>query len=168
MSSSVARVHTDNTPTSARLKIDEIVDRGIVPQDAIGPSSRAAIINVWRAYGTGRKVTSMPLGCVKYDTIAPQDTFPYVLAHENKCGVNGSISYAPGHAWHFYEAMTPDEVLTFINYEEADDDGTPPRQVYHAALSVLDDDGRADETVAEERVSFEVRVLALLPRSTRA
>ena len=153
MSSSVARVHTDNTPTSGGWKLDELIEAGILPPHARASTHRAAILNVWRAYGAGDRVVAAPLGCVAHDSISAEHTFPYTLAYDGKCGVNGSIAHDEGHQWHYYSAMTPNEVLVFTNYES----GETPRQIYHAALELIDPPAPPEA----ERVSYEVRVVAL-------
>ena len=131
----MARTHTDNTPTTARLKIAELVESGIVPPEAADVSRfRAAIINVWRPYGVCGSVKQCPLGCIKFDTIEEANCFPYTLAYEGRCGVNGSIEHRASHEWYFYEAMRPEEVLCFINYEEPNEAAGKIKQVYHAAL----------------------------------
>ena len=97
------------------------------------------------------------------DTVKPSSCFPYTLAHGDRCGVNGSIERDEAHAWHFYEGMTPDEVLCFVNYEEEPPGGGRRiKQVYHAALELLGDDRPSAEEA--ERLSLEVRTLVLFPR----
>lgn len=157
MSSAVARAHTDNTPTSAARKVDELVSRGLVPATVKDGAHRLAIFNVWRAYGVGATVRQYPLGCVKCRSVPTGDTFPYTLAHGAACGENGSVCFNSAHAWHYYDAMTPDEVLLLTNYEEPAASGGEVR-VFHAALELVGQD------CDPERVSVEVRVLALLPR----
>lgn len=180
LSSAVGRVHTDNTPTTARLKIAELVEKGVVPDFAADTARfRAAIVNVWRAYGVGEKVRQFPLGFIKHDTVEAAECFPYTLAFGESCGINGSIEYREGHAWHYYEGMTPEEVLVFVIYEEPPGSGSSShvmddagheavdearrrcKQVYHAALE-LQGDERPSAEVAE-RLSVEVRTLVLLP-----
>ena len=184
VSSAVGRVHTDNTPASAVLKIDELVARAILPPCVRESTHRAAIINVWRAYGSGASVEEAPLGCVKWDTVEPNDTFPYTLAHAGRCGVNGSVRFSARHGWHYFDGMTPEEVLLFVNYEEPEAAGGAVRQVYHAALDVLGTDEAKDEHPSAEgepaptappcpprladraeRLSLEVRVVAIFPRA---
>ena len=165
LSSAVARVHTDYTPSSALLKINELVDRGVVPAEVQDKSKyRLAIINVWRAFGAKASVQQFPLGCIRCGTVDPSDTFPYTLAYvgDMACGINGSIQHDPTHEWHFFDAMTPDEVLLFVNYEESTERGALPKQIYHAALELMGEGRPTCE--AAERLSLEVRVLALLAR----
>ena len=163
-SSAVARTHTDNTPATARLKITELVERGVVPPEAEDTSRfRAAIINVWRAYGRGGVVKQYPLGFIKYDTVKEAHCFPYTLAYDGRCGINGSIEHDPGHEWHYYEAMRPEEVLCFINYLEPEAPGGRVKQVYHAAIELLGDEHPSAE--AAERLSLEVRMVVLFPRA---
>ena len=109
LSSAVARTHTDNTPATARLKMAELVERGVLPPEAMDVSRfRAAIINVWRAYGRCGFVKQFPLGCIKFDTVEEADCFPYTLAYEGRCGINGSIEHRASHEWHYFEAMRPE------------------------------------------------------------
>jgi hypothetical protein len=162
LSSAVARTHTDNTPTTARLKIAELVERGIVPPEAADVSRfRAAIINVWRPYGVCGSVKQFPLGCIKFDTIEEANCFPYTLAYEGRCGVNGSIEHRASHEWYFYEAMRPEEVLCFINYEEPNEAAGKIKQVYHAALELVGNERPSAEDA--ERLSLEVRMVVLFP-----
>ena len=179
MSAAVARVHTDFTAESAKTKIASLAERGVVPADAAdGARHRRAIVNVWRAYGSAAAVEHSPLGFIDPSTVAPSSTFPYALVHGDSAGVNGSLSYAPGHEWHYFPAMRPDEVALFLNFEERDAsaphddnpsgaaDERPPRCVYHAALDVQSSSGEAAPALAD-RLSLEVRVLALWPRGGR-
>ena len=184
LSSSVSRVHTDTYASSGRDKINELVANHVLPPHAADTKQyRAAILNVWRAYGTGPCVKAAPLGCVDPSSVDPSSTFPYTLATDALAGVNGSIAFDPGHRWYYFDAMTAEEVLVFTNFEEPEPAPAPPageegadggallasgrpRGVYHAALEMLTDDGRP-ENDATERTSVEVRVVALFPCGSR-
>jgi len=101
----VQRVHVDQTPESAKKR----VDRHVVPPQ---PYKRFQLINVWRPIEN--TVYDFPLAVADYRTInVDTDLVPTTLVYPRPLpdGETYSVAYNPAHRWYHWSHMTPDEVL---------------------------------------------------------
>ncbi len=107
------RVHVDQSPKSARARA----------ADHSGPGhrfSRFQIVNVWRPLI--EPVRNFPLAMCDYrsldlstDLVTTRLNFPAWLKDRE----NYSVKYNPGHRWHYWEALSPDEAIVFKCYDSA-------------------------------------------------
>jgi len=101
----VQRVHVDQTPSSAKKR----VDRHVIPPQ---PYKRFQLINVWRPIEN--TVYDYPLAVCDYRTLdVDTDLVPTTLVYPRPLpdGETYSVAYNPAHQWHYWSRMTPNDVL---------------------------------------------------------
>lgn len=107
------RVHVDQSPKSARARAADHSGSG-------HRFSRFQIVNVWRPLI--EPVRNFPLAMCDYrsldlstDLVTTRLNFPAWLKDRE----NYSVKYNPGHRWHYWEALSPDEAIVFKCYDSA-------------------------------------------------
>ena len=141
----VERVHGDYTHLSGPRMLEDLVARGVVPQETCR-TMRGAILNVWRN-ASNVEVQAKPLAVCDVRSISPDDLGVYYLveggeeAARRRMGQNLALYYSPQHRWHFYPRMTRDEALVFYTYDGRAP--SEPRFTFHAAFDPADADDDA-------------------------
>ncbi|MET9290603.1 CmcJ/NvfI family oxidoreductase [Streptomyces sp. NPDC003077] len=110
------RVHVDQTPNSARAR----AARHTGEDRRFG---RFQIINVWRPLL--EPVRNYPLALCDFrsldpaaDLVATRLDFPEWLKDRESY----SVKHSPGHRWHYWHALAPDEAIVFKCYDSASRD----------------------------------------------
>ena len=109
----VQRVHVDQTPASAHVR----VDRHVQPPQ---PYKRFQLINVWRPIAN--PVFDFPLAVCDFRTVnVDQDMVPTALIYPapTPAGETYSVRWQEGHRWYYWSRMTPDEVLLLKCYDSS-------------------------------------------------
>ncbi|MER5357244.1 CmcJ/NvfI family oxidoreductase [Streptomyces sp. NPDC002785] len=114
--SSHMRVHVDQTPTSARARAASHGEPG-------RRYRRFQIVNVWRPLI--EPVRNYPLAVCDYrsvdlsaDLVATRLDFPEWLKDRESY----SVKHNPGHRWHYWRSLSPDEAIVFKCYDSASRD----------------------------------------------
>jgi cephamycin C biosynthesis protein len=107
------RVHVDQSPKSARARAADHTGPG-------RPFRRFQIVNIWRPLI--EPVRNFPLALCDYrsldlsaDLVPTRLRFPAWLKDRE----NYSVRYNPGHRWHYWGSLSPDEVILFKCYDSA-------------------------------------------------
>lgn len=130
-------VHGDYTLTSAPQRLQDLampprtndtlrpfLPRGesLIPpalaQRAAASASRFAIINVWRNIAE-TPVAVHPLAMCDAQTVDPEDLVVFEIHYADRIGENYFARHAARHAWHFYPALTRDEVILIKQWDSA-------------------------------------------------
>ncbi|KAK3946328.1 putative 7alpha-cephem-methoxylase p8 chain related protein [Diplogelasinospora grovesii] len=155
----VQRVHIDQTPTSAALRVRKHISD---PQEAERLlSGRYRIVNVWRPLNKN-PVESFPLAFCSSSTLRDSDVVPVEHRYNNGyTGQTAAIKHNPNQRWHYLSGMTGDERLLLECFDSdslKDGSGVKGGRVAHTAFA----DPRTREG-AEPRESIEVRALVFGP-----
>lgn len=143
--------HTDVTPY-AELPLDEAAD-----------DRHFRIYTLWRNCDRRHPVRTMPLAVCDLRSVMAEDV---VLADSldrtdpPRVGYSYRLVHRPTQRWHWFPAMTVDEVLVHKQYDTLEE-ASHRRGVFHGA--VPDPAAGPD---APPRLSVELRVLALFQRET--
>ncbi|HKP62686.1 MAG TPA: CmcJ/NvfI family oxidoreductase [Polyangiales bacterium] len=137
---------------------------------ALADSGRFAIINVWRNIRE-TPVAVHPLALCDAQTVAPEDLVVFEIHYTDRVGENYFARHAPRHRWHFYPALTRDEVVLIKQWDsagvlarsqgrlpDASNSEEPCTFSFHSAFE--DPSSAAD---APDRWSIEVRCAVLYP-----
>lgn len=142
----VGRVHNDYTETSGRRRFY------LTLSDA-APEQPFVILNFWRPV---RHVAfDAPLAVCDARSFPARDWVESDLIYAERTGEIYLGKYSASHAWYYYPAMTPSELLVFKTYDSRLD--SPARMVPHCAF--------ADPTAPDDappRTSIEIRCLVVL------
>ena len=143
----VHRVHNDYTEWSGPQRL-----RDLLPDEAEALLLRRfAVVQVWR--GMLAPVARSPLALCDARSVAPRDLIPTERRHPDRVGETYHLTYNPGHRWHYYPDMQPDEALVFKCYDSERD--RPARFTPHSAF-----DHPGAPADAPPRESIETRTLA--------
>lgn len=143
----VHRVHNDYTEWSGPQRL-----RDLLPDEAEALLRRRfAVVQVWR--GMFAPVARSPLALCDARSVAPRDLVPTERRHPDRVGETYHLTYNPGHRWHYYPDMQPDEALVFKCYDSERD--RPARFTPHSAF-----DHPGTPADAPPRESIETRTLA--------
>jgi hypothetical protein len=157
----VGRVHLDYTPTSAPMRVAQV----------LGDAERAArvvaggylIVGLWRPT-LEEPLRDAPLALADRRSVQAQDLVPNDLIYRERRGQTFAIRHNPAHSWHYFRGQRRDEVAVFLHYDgrRADDAGGNPH-----GLGATPHTGFEDPTTpahATPRQSLEMRVLAWFER----
>lgn len=148
-------VHNDYTALSGRRRVSDHLE----PEEAARRlQGRHAVVNVWRPIGSA--VQQAPLALCDARSIAPDDLIPTDLVYPDRVGEVYSVRYSPGHRWHYFSAVRPEEVLLIKTYDSLED-GT----ARFSAHTAFDDPTASGD--AAPRASIEVRALLFFADQTR-
>lgn len=142
----VGRVHNDYTEESGRRRL-----RLVLPDAA--PDHPFLILNFWRP--VLHPVFDTPLAVCDARSFPMKDWVASDVIYPNRTGEIYLGKYADAHAWYYYPAMTPDEVLVFKSYDSRLD--SHARMTPHCAF----DDPTAPADLPPRR-SIEIRCLVIL------
>ena len=115
---------------------------------------RFAIINVWR--GISGPVLKSPLALCDAATLAEADLVASERRARERIGELQLVSWNPAHAWYYFPAMQPGEVLLIKTFDSARD-GRARRCIHTAFDNPLAPDD------APPRESVESRLLVRFP-----
>jgi len=142
----LGRVHNDYTEASGRRRLHQVLP------DA--PDDRPfLILNFWRL--VGNPAIDTPLAVCDARSFARQDWVATDIIYRERTGEIYLGRHNESHAWYYYPAMTPDEVLVFKSFDSRLD--CPVRMTPHCAFD--DPTAPAD---APLRRSIEARCLVIL------
>jgi hypothetical protein len=160
----VARVHIDQTVSSAAQRVRRHASSSPSEAEALLAGTRYRIINVWRPLNA-RPVESFPLAFASSRTLRDDDIVPieHRYVKTGYTGQTAAIRYHPGQEWYYLSGMTGDEriLLECFDSEALKKEGSSSVQggrVPHSAF----EDPRTREG-AEGRESIEVRALVFGP-----
>jgi hypothetical protein len=85
---------------------------------ALASSGRFAIINVWRNIAD-TPVAVHPLAMCDAQTVDPEDLVVFEIHYADRVGENYFARHAARHRWHFYPALTRDEVILIKQWDSA-------------------------------------------------
>ncbi len=130
-------VHGDYTLTSAPQRLRDLANppsvndtlRSVLPggQSLLDPDlvkrvvdgdARYAIINLWRSIAE-EPVATNPLALCDAQSVTPQDLVVFEIHYHDRIGENYFAKHTPQHQWHYYPAMTRDEVLLIKQWDSA-------------------------------------------------
>ena len=143
--------HTDVTPYAE------------FPLDGAADGRHFRIFTLWRNCDREHPVRTMPLAVCDLRSVVPQDV---VLADSldgrdpPRVGHSYRLVHRPTQRWHYFPAMTVDEVLVHKQYDTLEE-AAHRRGVFHGAV--------VDPTVgpdARPRLTVEVRLMALFEEET--
>ena len=109
----VQRVHVDQTPASAHVRVDRHVQPPV-------PYKRFQLINVWRPIA--HPVYDFPLAVCDFRTVdVAEDLVPTTLVYPapTPAGETYSVKRSEGHRWYYWSRMTPADVLLLKCYDSA-------------------------------------------------
>ena len=145
----VISVHNDYTEKSGPQRVRDLLP----PIEAEARlKKRFAEYNVWRNIAH-EPVEMTPLGFVDSQSIAPRDLAVCDLVYADRTGEIYQGVYNADHQWHYFPAMTRDEVILIKCYDSMEDGRA--RFSLHSAF-----DDPASPSDARPRQSIEVRALA--------
>ena len=148
--------HADNTDASSAGLIAAFTAQ--VPDLDPGAYSRSALYNLWRCVSPPPQ--DCPLAVCDVRSVESADEV-LVTAVTEVHGIGEvrhnttSFTYNPGHRWHYFPDMTPDEVIVFKTHDTDEDRA---KRVAHTAF-----DDPACPAGVPPRASVEARLLALYP-----
>ena len=143
--------HTDVTPYAE------------LPLDGAAEDRHFRIYTLWRNCDFERPVQTMPLAVCDLRSVMSEDV---VLANSldrkdpPRVGYSYRLVYRPTQRWHFFPAMTADEVLVHKQYDTLEE-ASHRRGVFHGAVP-----DPAVGSDAPPRLTVEVRVMALFQEET--
>ncbi|TFK84967.1 hypothetical protein K466DRAFT_654481 [Polyporus arcularius HHB13444] len=145
----VPQVHIDQTPASARARVQRHLPEEDVPKLLAG---RFQIINLWRPIS--HPAYDWPLALCDYRSVDREnDLVPTTLKYPDRDGETYSVKFNPGNKWKYLRGMAPEEVV-FIKCYDSKDDGATATFTPHTAFE--------DPTTPEDaplRESIELRLL---------
>ncbi|OQO01050.1 hypothetical protein B0A48_13293 [Cryoendolithus antarcticus] len=145
------QVHTDNTPSSALEKIQQLTDM----KAEFLLRSRCRLINLWRpikhpVFDCGLAVASgasLRAGDVRECDRRRADTGAY-------WDTMGVVQYRPGFEWYYLSNHSPDDMILFKNFDS--DESLDAKICLHTAFDLPPESISAN---APQRESIEVRAL---------
>lgn len=164
--------HSDQSPESWSARLPGLVADG--SWESSGPpgvaaraaaacaaGSRYAVLSAWRYLGPSAACAKSHLAVLDHSTVRAGDLLPFSIVADGTFGGNYRLraGRGAGHAFHYYPAMTRDEVLLFSVFDSDHParcttfKDTPNATVLHTAF---DDPNGADEPARE---SIDVRIL---------
>lgn len=145
----VPRVHVDQTPSSARRRVEMHLPAEDVPHLL---NRRFQIINLWRPIAV--PALEWPLALCDFRSIDYQkDLVPSALKYPDRDGETFGVKFNPDHKWKYLRGMQPDE-LVLIKCYDSQEDGKTALLTPHTAFQ--------DPTTPKDaplRQSIEVRLL---------
>ncbi|EMD37751.1 hypothetical protein CERSUDRAFT_114386 [Gelatoporia subvermispora B] len=145
----VPRVHVDQTPSSARRRVEMHLPSEDVPHLL---QRRFQIINLWRPISV--PAFDWPLALCDYRSINYQgDLVPTALRYPDRDGETFGVKFNPDHKWKYVKGMTPEEFVLIKCYD-SQEDGKTALLTPHTAFQ--------DPTTPKDaplRQSIEVRLL---------
>ncbi|RDX54569.1 hypothetical protein OH76DRAFT_1373371 [Lentinus brumalis] len=145
----VPQVHIDQTPASARARVQRHLPEEDVPKLLAG---RFQIINLWRPIS--HPAYDWPLALCDYRSVDREnDLVPTTLKYPDRDGETYSVKFNPGNKWKYLRGMAPEEVV-FIKCYDSKDDGATATFTPHTAFE--------DPTTPKDaplRESIELRLL---------
>ena len=129
-----------------------------LPFEAASGNRHYRIFTLWRNCDPGHPVRTMPLAVCDLRSIVPEDV---VLADSldradpPKVGYSYRLVHRPTQKWHYFPAMTVDEVLVHKQYDTLEE-ALHRRGVFHGAVA---DPGVGPD--APPRLTVELRLMAL-------
>ncbi len=107
----VPQVHIDQTPASARARVQRHLPEEDVPKLLAG---RFQIINLWRPIS--HPAYDWPLALCDYRSVDREnDLVPTTLKYPDRDGETYSVKFNPGNKWKYLRGMAPEEVV-FIKW----------------------------------------------------
>lgn len=144
--SAVGRVHNDYTEVSGRRRPRMVLDNAVDDHPFL-------ILNFWRPLLA--PALDAPLALCDARSFPARDWIAADLIYRERIGEIYLARYAEEHAWYYYPAMTPDEMLVFKSFDSRFD--CPARMTPHCAF-----DDPATPPEAPPRRSIEARCLVIL------
>ena len=103
-----------NDPLAATLGAAPLVDSALADA-ALAGRRRFAFVNVWRPIG--RPVLDTHLACADAATVAASALVPFEIVYADRVGENYFAKHSESHAWYYFPAMSPDEVLLLKQWD---------------------------------------------------
>jgi hypothetical protein len=159
----VLRVHGDYTAASGPVRLNRLLDDGVVRLPGGGDAwsgERFAFVNVWQSIDAHHPVLQHPLAlCRPRSVDYPRTTWPYFMHFEHRIGQNLALSSKESerHEWGYYPRMRHDEAICFITYDSSK--ATREVGVVHTAFEDPSIDGHG-----VRRQSVELRTVAMWRR----
>lgn len=85
---------------------------------ALAPGGRFSFINVWRSISRD-PVATHPLALCDARTLCPSDLVVFEIHYSDRVGENYFAKHANRHEWHFYPALTRDEVILIKQWDSS-------------------------------------------------
>ena len=143
------QVHNDHTVNSAPRRV-----RDHLPDEAEELlKGRFGIVNVWRPIRG--PVLDSPLALCDARTFSDDDLIASDLVYSHLRGETSSVEYKPGHRWHYFSEMQPDEAVLIRVHDSANDGRA--RLSFHTSFE------NPLAVGAPPRESIEVRTLVFFP-----
>jgi hypothetical protein len=119
LSSALRRLRDLAAPPSANDTLRPFLPAGeslIPPALLEREPKRFAIINVWRNIAE-TPVAVHPLAFCDAQTVDPNDLVVFEIHYADRIGENYFARHAPRHRWHYYPALTRDEVVLIKQWD---------------------------------------------------
>ncbi|KAI1825760.1 hypothetical protein F4861DRAFT_537780 [Xylaria intraflava] len=155
--SPVQRVHIDQTPASAKVR----VHRHLPDEAEELLKGRYRIVNVWRSLNK-KPIEAMPLAYASSASLADKDVFAVEHRHETLKGAStAGISFSPNQKWYYLSGMVGSEYLLLECFDSEglkEGSGVAGGRAAHTAF-----DHPLTKPDAIGRESIEIRTLVFGP-----
>jgi len=150
--SPVRKVHIDQTPFSAEMRLKRHVPES-VQQSIAANNKRVRLINVWRPIR--RQVTDHPLTFAESASVADEDLVEVAHIFDDRVGETFAVKYNEKQKFWYWSNMQVDEILLLQCSDNAKSvDGRSASRCAHASFEL-------PGSVTNERESIEVRCLVV-------